>query len=60
MALWNLIFMEPKPWLYLLISNQKSLDQLYSVAYRIEKNGLKNSLVFDRLQHIKLEIENIK
>ena len=34
------------------------IDQLISSAYRIEKNGVKNSLVFDRLQHLKLEIEN--
>lgn len=37
---------------------QKHIDQLISSAYRVEKNGVKNSLVFDRLQHIKLEIEN--
>lgn len=34
------------------------IDQLISSAYRVEKNGVKNSLVFDRLQHLKLEIEN--
>ncbi len=34
------------------------IDQLISSAYRVEKNGLKNSMVFDRLQHLKLEIEN--
>jgi len=34
------------------------IDQLISSAYRVEKNGLKNSLVFDRLQHLKQEIEN--
>lgn len=33
------------------------IDQLISSSYRVEKNGLKNSLVFDRLQHLKLEIE---
>ena len=38
--------------------NQSYIDQLTSSAYRIEKNGIKNSLIFDRLQHIKLEIEN--
>jgi hypothetical protein len=37
---------------------QNHTDQLISSAYRVEKNGLKNSLVFDRLQHLKLEIEN--
>jgi hypothetical protein len=34
------------------------IDQLKSSAYRIEKNGVKNALVFDRLQHLKIEIEN--
>jgi transglutaminase/protease-like cytokinesis protein 3 len=37
---------------------QNHIDQLISSSYRIEKNGVKNSLIFDRLQHIKLEIEN--
>lgn len=39
---------------------QSHIDQLISSAYRVEKNGVKNSLVFDRLQHLKLEIENDK
>lgn len=34
------------------------IDQLISSVYRVEKGGVKNSLVFDRLQHLKLEIEN--
>ena len=38
--------------------NQNHIDQLISTTYRVEKNGIKNSLVFDRLQHLKLEIEN--
>ena len=37
---------------------QSHIEQLISSAYRVEKNGVKNSLVFDRLQHLKLEIEN--
>jgi hypothetical protein len=37
---------------------QSRIDQLIASAYRVEKNGVKNSLVFDRLQHLKLEIEN--
>ncbi len=41
-----------------LYENQNHIDQLISSAYRVEKNGVKNSLVFDRLQHLKLEIEN--
>jgi hypothetical protein len=39
---------------------QSHTEQLISSAYRVEKNGVKNSLVFDRLQHLKLEIENNK
>lgn len=38
----------------------KPLDQLLSTAYRIEKNGVSNSLVFDRLQRITFEIESEK
>jgi hypothetical protein len=41
-----------------LFEKQTHIDQLISSAYRVEKNGVKNSLVFDRLQHLKLEIEN--
>ncbi len=37
---------------------QSHIDQLISSANRVEKNGVKNSLVFDRLQHLKLEVEN--
>jgi len=37
---------------------QSHVEQLKSSAYRIERNGVRNSLIFDRLQHIKLEIEN--
>jgi transglutaminase/protease-like cytokinesis protein 3 len=36
------------------------IEQLESTAYRIEKNGIKNSMVFDRYQHIKIEIEHDK
>ena len=42
----------------LVYEKQSHIDQLISSAYRVEKNGVKNSLVFDRLQHLKLEIEN--
>lgn len=34
------------------------IDQLITTAYRIEKNGLKNAMIFARLQDIKVEIEN--
>ncbi len=40
--------------------NQNHIDQLIFSANRVEKNGVKNSLVFDRLQHLKLEIEQDK
>ena len=37
---------------------QNEIDQLISSGNRIEKNGVRNSMIFDRLRHIKLEIEN--
>ena len=43
-----------------LFEKQNHLAQLTDIARRIEKNGLKNSMLFDRLQHVKMEIENIK
>jgi hypothetical protein len=42
----------------LVFEKQSHIEQLISSVYRVEKNGVKNSLVFDRLQHLKLEIEN--
>lgn len=39
---------------------QEVVEQLSSSAIRIEKNGLNNALLFDRLQHIKIEIENYR
>ena len=33
-------------------------EKLQAAARRIEQNGVKNSMIFDRLQHIKMEIEN--
>ncbi|MDX2129001.1 MAG: transglutaminase domain-containing protein [Chloroherpetonaceae bacterium] len=36
---------------------QTLIDQLLSTAYRVEKNGLKNSIIFDRLRQLKMEIE---
>ncbi|SFE02217.1 Transglutaminase-like superfamily protein [Chitinophaga sp. CF118] len=41
-----------------LYEKQNYIEQLVASGYRVEKNGVKNSMVFDRLQHIKLEIEN--
>jgi hypothetical protein len=40
--------------------NKDHMQQLVAAAKRIEENGIKNSLIFDRLQHIKLEIENYR
>jgi hypothetical protein len=34
------------------------IDQEKSEAVRVEKNGTRNSLIFDRLQHLKIDIEN--
>lgn len=38
--------------------SQTTIEQFIASAYRVEKNGIKNSLIFDRLQHLKLSIEN--
>jgi hypothetical protein len=43
-----------------VFEEQNHIDQLISSSYRIEKNGVKNSLIFDRLQHLKIEIERDK
>lgn len=40
--------------------NQTYIERLISSSYRIEKNGVKNAMVFDRLRHYKVEIENDK
>jgi transglutaminase/protease-like cytokinesis protein 3 len=42
-----------------LISYEKqdTAARLHAAASRIERNGIKNSLIFDRLQHIRLELE---
>ena len=39
---------------------QSPLDQYQSAARRIEQNGMKNSLVYDQLVHVKSEIERCK
>jgi hypothetical protein len=36
------------------------IDSLKASAYRIEKNGVNNAMIFDRLQHIRQQIENEK
>ncbi|SFQ40850.1 transglutaminase domain-containing protein [Parafilimonas terrae] len=43
-----------------LFEQQNHIEQLTAEARRIEKNGVKNSMIFDRLRHIKLDIENDK
>jgi hypothetical protein len=37
---------------------QDSTEKLLATAGRIERNGIKNSMIFDQLQHIKLQLEN--
>jgi transglutaminase/protease-like cytokinesis protein 3 len=37
--------------------SQSRIEQLIASAARIEKNGVKNSMIFDRLNHIRLDIE---
>jgi hypothetical protein len=37
--------------------SKDSMDQWISTANRIEKNGMKNSMIFDRFHHLKSEIE---
>ncbi|MEI7723946.1 MAG: transglutaminase domain-containing protein [Bacteroidota bacterium] len=39
---------------------QNHTEQLLASASRIERNGIKNSMIFDRLQHIRMEIEQDK
>jgi hypothetical protein len=34
------------------------IDQERAEAVRVERNGVRNSLVFDRLQHLKVDLEN--
>ena len=41
-----------------LYKKQNPTERMVSAAYRIEKNGIKNAMIFDRLQHIKVELEN--
>lgn len=43
-----------------IYESQNHIEQLVSAANRIEKNGVKNSLIFERLQNIKIEIQNDK
>jgi len=43
-----------------IYESQSYIEQLIASTGRIEKNGIKNSMIFDRLQHLKLEIENYK
>ena len=39
---------------------QEHIAQLTAAAYRIEKNGVKNAMIFDRLRNIKVELENYR
>ncbi len=40
--------------------SKDSMEQWISTANRIEKNGMKNSMIFDRFHHLKSEIEMSK
>lgn len=35
-----------------------TIEQVAAAAYRVEKNGVRNALVFDRLRHLRAQIEN--
>ncbi len=39
---------------------QTEMEQLKSAAIRVEKNGVKNALIFEQLKYLKLSIENIQ
>ncbi len=43
-----------------VFDKQDEMEQLISSAGRIERNGKQNSLIFDRLQNIKLDIEHAR
>src|ERR1700709_1064075 len=43
-----------------LYQTQNNVEQLKASAERTERNGIKNAMIFDRLQHIKIQIENNK
>lgn len=41
--------------------NQSGLQpQLQGAIYRIEKNGVRNAMIFDRLHHLKMQLENLR
>ncbi len=39
---------------------QTPMEQVAASANRVERNGVKNAMIFDRLRHLKLEIEQNK
>jgi transglutaminase/protease-like cytokinesis protein 3 len=39
---------------------QPEAERLSATFARVEKNGVKNSMIFDRLEHLKMQFENIK
>ncbi len=43
-----------------LYESQSRQEQLKGIVYRIQKNGLKNSMLFDRLRNTQVELDNIK
>ncbi len=42
-----------------IFQTQDKTEQLFSKVYRIEKNGKRNELIFNKLMFTKMEIENI-
>ena len=38
---------------------QDTIQQMMAVAGRIERNGVKNAMIFDRLHHIRAQLENL-
>ena len=61
----NIIIDESKPYFSFIDSiaaydTMSHLEQISTAAGRIERNGVKNGMIFERLQHLKLEIENTR
>ena len=46
--------------LWNVYEKQTEIERTRASASRVEKNGVKNSLIFDRLQHLKWDIESYK
>ena len=42
-----------------MYQQQDTIQQMMAVAGRIERNGVKNAMIFDRLHHIRAQLENL-